>query len=548
MAKAGKNTVAETHMRISVITPSLNSGGYIKRSIESVRMQHYADVEHIVIDGGSTDATLDILKSYPHLQWISEPDRNQVHAMCKGFMRSTGDIIVYLNADEYFLEGAFDNALKAFDEDTDMVVGNVHVAQENRDGGITRWINRPRVDCISNMRHWEADAFCIRPVGYFYRRQVQEICPYLEEDGTQHALSFLVRASSRFAVKKLDMILGEFDYRQGSRTAEAMSLPSYWSEANFQCITDMAEKYLDLDALRQFQLDRQRGYQQLRHQILRELMQSGLKQSLFTNREVVALPENGLEGAIQQNHFCDARHLATRGDWVFLVASSGKVASTAITSFLTNADAFSGISKTYHIHYLAHEKIEAAMRSQNFMQHNVVEKAVNAFLKKHRDDVTLKIISGVRCPVSSAISAYYENNMYPVDGRFYGFRGTLKWITGWFDTHLKTALGIDVYEHEFDKDAGYAIIKQGNIEVLLYTFEKMPHNITSALKDFIGINDARLPELNKSSDKSYRKEYQNTLATMRFEADILDLAYASKYARHFYTDDFIEAAYSRWSQ
>lgn len=93
--------------RVSVITPSLNQGEFLVDCIESVLKQGYANVEHIVIDGGSTDSTLEILRSFPHVRWISEPDRGQSDALNRGVRMSSGEIIAWLNSDDYYLPGAF---------------------------------------------------------------------------------------------------------------------------------------------------------------------------------------------------------------------------------------------------------------------------------------------------------------------------------------------------------------------------------------------------------------------------------------------------------
>jgi glycosyltransferase involved in cell wall biosynthesis len=92
--------------RISVVTPSLNQGRFIEDAVLSVAHQGYPDVEHIVIDGGSTDETLAVLARYRHLRWISEPDNGQSDAINKGFRIATGDLLVWLNADDYYLPGA----------------------------------------------------------------------------------------------------------------------------------------------------------------------------------------------------------------------------------------------------------------------------------------------------------------------------------------------------------------------------------------------------------------------------------------------------------
>jgi glycosyltransferase involved in cell wall biosynthesis len=91
---------------VSVITPSLNQGQFIEETILSVMRQDYTSIEHIVIDGGSSDDTLDVLRRYPHLTWVSEPDGGQSDAINKGFARARGDLLSWLNADDTYTPGA----------------------------------------------------------------------------------------------------------------------------------------------------------------------------------------------------------------------------------------------------------------------------------------------------------------------------------------------------------------------------------------------------------------------------------------------------------
>ncbi len=82
--------------KISIITPSLNQGKFIRQTIDSVLNQGYPNLEYIVVDGGSTDETLDVLKSYgDQFLWISEKDQGQSDAINKGFNMATGDILAY---------------------------------------------------------------------------------------------------------------------------------------------------------------------------------------------------------------------------------------------------------------------------------------------------------------------------------------------------------------------------------------------------------------------------------------------------------------------
>jgi glycosyltransferase involved in cell wall biosynthesis len=93
--------------KISIITPSFNQGQFIEETIQSVLNQDHPDLEYIVIDGGSTDNTLDILRKYnDSILWMSEPDRGQVDAINKGLRRATGEIVAFLNSDDLYEPGA----------------------------------------------------------------------------------------------------------------------------------------------------------------------------------------------------------------------------------------------------------------------------------------------------------------------------------------------------------------------------------------------------------------------------------------------------------
>lgn len=111
---------------LTILTPSFNQGRYIEQTIRSVSSQDYRPVEHIVIDGGSTDGTVDLLRHFPHLQWISEADRGQADALNKGLARAAGDIIGWINSDDYYEQNIFASVMRCFEDPAVMwVIGNL---------------------------------------------------------------------------------------------------------------------------------------------------------------------------------------------------------------------------------------------------------------------------------------------------------------------------------------------------------------------------------------------------------------------------------------
>ena len=104
--------------RISIVTPSLNQGRFIEETIRSVLLQGYPNIEYIIIDGGSTDETVDIIKKYEKWLtcWVSEPDRGQSHAINKGFAKATGDIYAYINSDDFYCPNAFVTVASIFEK------------------------------------------------------------------------------------------------------------------------------------------------------------------------------------------------------------------------------------------------------------------------------------------------------------------------------------------------------------------------------------------------------------------------------------------------
>ena len=116
----------ESQPLVSIVTPCLNSGSFIETTIRSVLSQDYPNLEYIVMDGGSTDGTLEILERYRgRLNYVSAPDEGAADAVNRGFQRSTGPIFTWINADDEYLPGAISSVVRHFTEhpEADVIYG-----------------------------------------------------------------------------------------------------------------------------------------------------------------------------------------------------------------------------------------------------------------------------------------------------------------------------------------------------------------------------------------------------------------------------------------
>jgi len=120
---------------VSIVTPSYNQAQFLEETILSVLNQDYPRIEYIVIDGGSTDESVEIIEKYEGqlAYWVSEPDRGQAHAINKGWQRATGEIVAYLNSDDLYTTGSVTTAVRALlsNPDVCMIYGDALVIDEH---------------------------------------------------------------------------------------------------------------------------------------------------------------------------------------------------------------------------------------------------------------------------------------------------------------------------------------------------------------------------------------------------------------------------------
>lgn len=155
-------------MKISIITPSYNQGRFLPDCIESVLAQHGVDWEHIVTDAGSNDSTLDVLRRYPHLIWTSEPDAGMSDGINKGFLKATGDWVMWLNCDDYLLPGALENVVKFIRSHPEYAVvhGDCVFVREDKS------VMRRKYDTPVDEWDFLFVGCCIPSTATFYRRDI----------------------------------------------------------------------------------------------------------------------------------------------------------------------------------------------------------------------------------------------------------------------------------------------------------------------------------------------------------------------------------------
>lgn len=169
-------------MKITVVTPSYNQAKFLERTIVSVLDQGYPNLEYIIIDGGSSDGSVDIIRKYEDRLafWVSEKDSGQVEAINKGFKRATGDVVCWLNSDDVFYEGTLDAIGKLFDNSSvNWAVGNSQII-DGQDAVVSQ-LDRLFVD---RPESWFeiATEFMLPQPSSFWRRSVFEDLGYLRED------------------------------------------------------------------------------------------------------------------------------------------------------------------------------------------------------------------------------------------------------------------------------------------------------------------------------------------------------------------------------
>lgn len=206
-------------LTLSVVTPSYNTGKYLGAAIASVLEQDWPGVDYVVMDGGSTDESLDVLRQFgSRIRWVSEKDKGQSNAINRGFVRTRGDVLCWLNSDDTFAPGAFRAAMEFFQAHPDVAMVYGDADYITPDG-------KPLAPCVhiepySAHRLFHYSDFIVQPATFF-RRSAFEAVGGIDES-IHWAMDYdlwLRIAAGGFKIAYLPALLAHFRWLKDNKTA-----------------------------------------------------------------------------------------------------------------------------------------------------------------------------------------------------------------------------------------------------------------------------------------------------------------------------------------
>lgn len=213
---------------LSVITPVYNGEKFISGCIELVSAQNCAEIEHIIVDGSSTDGTVEIVREkadrYPYLRWISEPDLGQSDAMNKGIALARAEYIGFLNADDFYEPGALCRVVEIIKDlpAPRFIVGACNVLTVDDK---LLYVNRPRVLKFENIvvNEQQIWPFPHNPSAYFYPKSVHDVIGlYNIESHFCMDFEFILAVTQVIEPLYIDIALGNFRLIPGTKTFDGL--------------------------------------------------------------------------------------------------------------------------------------------------------------------------------------------------------------------------------------------------------------------------------------------------------------------------------------
>jgi glycosyltransferase involved in cell wall biosynthesis len=214
-----------TRPLVSIVTPSFNQGEFLEETIRSVLEQDYEPIEYIVVDGGSTDGSVEIVRRYESrlAWWVSEPDRGQAHAINKGFARTTGRYMGFLNSDDTFLPGAVSRLVAELERAQDALVAYGDALLVDERFGTTR-LCRPAGRWGAKPMTFRAGGTLIQPSSLWRRRAWELAGPFDESYHYWFEVLFFLELACSGSADYIPKPLTTYRLHPASKTANATSI------------------------------------------------------------------------------------------------------------------------------------------------------------------------------------------------------------------------------------------------------------------------------------------------------------------------------------
>lgn len=568
-------------MLVSIVTPSFNQAKFLPKTLESVCKQVDVDVEHIVVDPGSTDNSREIAEKSKYVILIAEHDKGQSDGIHKGFKKSTGEILAWLNSDDYYPNNTVLSTIHEIfrsNLDIDIVYGNANFVDQ--DGNFLKkgFVNRNQENLKTSFQY---QIGLVQPAVFWRRKVFEEIGgPSMDYEYCMDYEYWVRMALHGYTWRFVPKVLAHHRWWDGMKTSSHRDLSfkehfkicqHYYGYVHWKWI-DRYAVYLatQIDGIVNHSVT-------LPTSIKDEYIRKAIK--LIVNDDMFSLLEksNELEKIDTFNYILKYKEqedkvqqikkkneYAIKGEQAIdisndpvLVYQMGKVASSTIYESLKEYNKYI----VHHIHRLNPDNI--AQTKQNHISKGYKPLVEKKGLKLYKEIFEKKapafLISLVREPIGRNISAYFQNLDY-----FHGNENThekisvLKMIDDflynyshevpleWFDIEMKPVTGIDVFNYKFNKNAGYIEIEKEPYKLLLLRYDLEDSKKTEVIRSFLDIENFELKLSNVGLEKVYSSAYKDFLSKIVLPEDYVDRMLESRFTKHFFDANEIDRIRNRW--